>query len=114
MPPPLSLFRLAKSPVQIGLNDNSIIDAKEFHKLQAVYFQVMADVRNVDNESPDRRKLSKNYSGRNKESKKRHGTKIVGFSFCMLFNCFIIRIMKSKFKQIYYSTDGYRRGKLQY
>ena len=26
----------------------SVIDAKEFHKLQALYLQVMADVRNVD------------------------------------------------------------------
>ena len=31
--------------------------------------------------------FQKNYSGRNKESRKRRVTKIVGFSFCMLFNC---------------------------
>ena len=34
--------------ISLSLNDDSIIDAKEFHKLQAVYLQVMADVRNVD------------------------------------------------------------------
>ena len=34
--------------ISLSLNDNSIIGAKEFHKLQAVYLQVMADVRNVD------------------------------------------------------------------
>ena len=33
---------------RIELNDDSVIDAKEFHKLQTLYFQVMADVRNVD------------------------------------------------------------------
>ena len=32
----------------VSLNGDSIIDAKEFHKLQALYLQVMADVRNVD------------------------------------------------------------------
>ena len=34
--------------ISLSLNDDSIIDAKEFHKLQAVYLQMMADVRNVD------------------------------------------------------------------
>ena len=30
-----------------SLNDNNIINAKEFHKLHTLYLQVMADVRNV-------------------------------------------------------------------
>ena len=34
--------------ISLSLNDDSIIDAKEFHKLQAMYLQLMADVRNVD------------------------------------------------------------------
>ena len=34
--------------ISLSLNDDSVIDAKEFHKLQALYLQVMADVRNVD------------------------------------------------------------------
>ena len=34
--------------ISLSLNDDSIIDAKEFHKLQAEYLQVMADVRNVN------------------------------------------------------------------
>ena len=34
--------------ISLSLNDGSVIDAKEFHKLQALYLQVMADVRNVD------------------------------------------------------------------
>ena len=49
----------------------------------------MADVRNVDRkmEVQTEENSPKNYSGQNKESRKRHGTKIVGLSFCMLFNC---------------------------
>ena len=34
--------------ISLSLNDDSAIDAKEFHKLQALYLQVMADVRNAD------------------------------------------------------------------
>ena len=33
---------------KLSLNDNNVIDAKEFHKLHTLYLQVMADVRNVD------------------------------------------------------------------
>ena len=48
----------------------------------------MADVRNVDRKMKvQTEKIFKNYySGQNKEFKNRHGTKIVGLSFCMLFN----------------------------
>ena len=34
--------------ISLSLNDSSGIDAKEFHKLQILCLQVMADVRNVD------------------------------------------------------------------
>ena len=34
--------------ISLSLNDNSVFDAKEFHKLQTLYLQVMADIRNVD------------------------------------------------------------------
>ena len=34
--------------ISLSLNDDSVIDAIEFHKLQALYLQVMANVRNVD------------------------------------------------------------------
>ena len=34
--------------ISLSLNDDSVIDAKEFHKLQILYLQVMADVRNTD------------------------------------------------------------------
>ena len=34
--------------ISLSLNDDSVIDAKLFHKLQTLYLQVMPDVRNVD------------------------------------------------------------------
>ena len=34
--------------ISLSLNDDSVIDSKEFHKLQTLYLQVMADVRIVD------------------------------------------------------------------
>ena len=34
--------------ISLSFNDDSVIDAKEFQKLQNLYLQIMADVRNVD------------------------------------------------------------------
>ena len=34
--------------ISLSLNDGTVIDAKEFHKLQTLYLQLMAYVRNVD------------------------------------------------------------------
>ena len=33
---------------KISIDDDSVIDAKEFHKLQTLYLQLMTHVRNVD------------------------------------------------------------------
>ena len=51
--------------ISLSIDDGSVIDAKEFHKLQTLYLQLMTQVRNIDrkNESPSRRKLSKDYHG---------------------------------------------------
>ena len=48
---------------------NSVLDAKEFHKLQALYLQVMADVRNVDRRMKvhTEENFQKNYFRRNTE-----------------------------------------------
>ena len=75
--------------ISLSLNDDSVTDAKEFHKLQTLYLQVMADIRNVDRKIKVQTevKFSKNYSGQNKEPKATSRNKIVGFSFCMLFDC---------------------------
>ena len=34
--------------ISLSLNDNSVIDAKEFHKLQTLYLQLMTHVTNID------------------------------------------------------------------
>ena len=34
--------------ISLSINDDSVIDAKEFHKLQTLYLQLMAHVRKVD------------------------------------------------------------------
>ena len=34
--------------ISLSIDDDSIIDAKEFHKLQTLYFQLMTHVRNID------------------------------------------------------------------
>ena len=34
--------------ISLSLNDDSTINAKEFHKLQTLYLQVMTDIRSVD------------------------------------------------------------------
>ena len=34
--------------IRLSIDDDSIIDAKEFHKLQTLYLQLMAHVRNID------------------------------------------------------------------
>ena len=34
--------------ISLSIDDNSAIDAKEFHKLQMLYLQLMAHIRNID------------------------------------------------------------------
>ena len=34
--------------ISLSIDDGTIIDAKEFHKLQALYLQLMTFVRNID------------------------------------------------------------------
>ena len=34
--------------ISLSIDDGSVIDAKEFHKLQTLYLQLMAHIRNID------------------------------------------------------------------
>ena len=34
--------------ISLSIDDNSVIDAKEFHKLQTLYLQLMTHLRNID------------------------------------------------------------------
>ena len=36
--------------ISLSIDDGSVIDAKQFHKLQTLYLQLMTHVRNVDQE----------------------------------------------------------------
>ena len=51
--------------ISLSIDDDSVIDAKEFHKLQTLYLQLMAHIRNIDRKMKvkSRGKLSKDYHG---------------------------------------------------
>ena len=34
--------------ISLSIDDGSVIDAKEFHKLQTLYLQLMTHIRNID------------------------------------------------------------------
>ena len=83
-----------ESLISLRLDDGTVIDAKEFHKLQTLYLQLMTYVRNIDRKMKvqteesfqktimDEIKNFKNFWNKN------------SCSFCMLFNC------------LYYKKDG--------
>ena len=39
--------------IRLSIDDGSVIDAKEFHKLQTLYLQLMTHVRNIDRKMKD-------------------------------------------------------------
>ena len=51
--------------ISLRLNDDSVIDAKEFHELQTLHLQVMADVNYADRKMKVQTEdnLKNNYSG---------------------------------------------------
>ena len=52
--------------ISLSLDDDTVTDAKEFHKLQTLYLQLMTHVRNIDRKMKVQTgKLSKDYHGRN-------------------------------------------------
>ena len=82
--------------ISLSLNDNSVIDAKEFHKLQTLYLQLMTHIRNIDRKMKvqTEENFQKTIMDEITNLKKSTGTKIVGCSTCLLFNC------------LYYKKDG--------
>ena len=62
----LAIFQVL---ISLSLNDGTVIDAKEFHKLQTLYLQLMAYVRNIDRKMKvqTEENFKKNYHGRNKK-----------------------------------------------
>ena len=82
--------------ISLSIDDGSVIDAKEFHKLQTLYVQLMTYVRNIDRkmkvqtEENFQKTIMDEIINLNKGS----GTKVVGCSLCVLINC------------LYYKKDG--------
>ena len=89
----LAAFESLISP---SIDDGSIIDAKEFHKLQTFYLQLMTHVRNIDRKMKVQKEESfqKTIIDEISNLKKGYGTKVVGCSLCVLINC------------LYYKKDG--------
>ena len=81
--------------ISLSLDKDTVFDAKEFHKLQTLYLQVMTFVRNIDRKMKvqTEQNFQKTIMDEIKNLKS-SGTKIVCCSFCMLFNC------------LYYKKDG--------
>ena len=55
--------------ISLSLNDGTVIDAKEFHKLQTLYLQLTTYVRNIDQKMKVQTGVNfqKNYHGRSKK-----------------------------------------------
>ena len=47
--------------ISLSIDDGSVIDAKEFHKLQTLYLQMMTHVRNVDPNSKMKVRTEENF-----------------------------------------------------
>ena len=77
------------------IDDNSVIDAKEFHKLQTLYLQLMTHVKHIDRkmkvqtEESFQKTIMDEINGL-----KSSRSKAAGCSTCLLFNC------------LYYKKDG--------
>ena len=83
--------------ISLSIDDGTVIDAKEFHKLQTLYLQLMTHVRNIDRKM--KVEAEQNFQKTIMDEivnlkKSSGGTKIVGCSTCLLFNC------------LYYKKDG--------
>ena len=81
--------------ISLSLDDGTMINAKEFHKLQTLYLQLITHVRNIDRKMKVQTEESFQDTIMNEINiLKSSATKIVGCSTCLLFNC------------LYYKKDG--------
>ena len=81
--------------ISLSLDDGTVLDAKEFHKLQTMYLQLMTYVRNIDRKVKVQTEESFQKTIMDEISNlKSSGTKVVRVSLCVLFNC------------LYYKKDG--------
>ena len=75
--------------ISLSIDDGTVIVAKEFHKLQTLYLQLMTYVRNIDRKMKveTEENFQKTIMNEINNFKKSHGMKVVGCSACILFNC---------------------------
>ena len=99
--------------ISLSIDDDSVIDAKEFHKLQTLYLQLMTHVRNIDRkmkvqtEENFQKTIMDEIVNLKKALEQKQSVAVYAFYLI----AYIIRKMDKKFKQIYYSDGGYWRGK---
>ena len=99
--------------ISLSIDDGSVIDAKEFHKLQTLYLQLMTHVRHVDQkmkvqtEENFQKTIMDEINGLKKALERKQLVAV--HTFYLIAS--IIRRLDKKFKQIYYSDGGYWRGK---
>ena len=99
--------------ISLSIDDGSVIDAKEFHKLQTLYLQLMAHVRNIDRKMKveTEQNFQKTIMDEITNLKKALEQKQLVVVHVFYLIAYIIRKMDKKFNQIYYSDDGYWRGR---
>ena len=100
--------------ISLSIDDGSVIDAKEFHKLQTLYLQLMTHVRNVDRkmkvqtEENFQKTIMDEIVNLKKALEQKWSVAVHAFYLI----AYIIRKMDKKFKQIYYSDGRYCSGDL--
>ena len=99
--------------ISLRIDDGSVINAKEFHKLQTLYLQLMAHVRNIDRKMKvqTEQNFQKTIMDEIVNLKKALEQKELVVVHVFYLIAYIIRKMDKKFNQIYYSDDGYWRGR---
>ena len=74
--------------ISLSLDDGTVIDAKEIHKLQTLYLQLMTYVRNIDRKM--KLQTEENFQKTIMDeitNLKSSSTKVVSVSLCVLFDC---------------------------
>ena len=99
--------------ISLSLDDGTVIDAKEFHKLKTLYLQLMTYVRNIDRKMKvqTEENFQKTIMDEIVNLQKALEQKWSSFVYACYLIVYIIRKMDKKFKQNYYSDDEYWRGK---
>ena len=82
--------------ISLSLDDGTVINAKEFHKLQTLYLQLMTYVRNIDRKMKveTEKNFQKTIMKEINNFKKALEQKYSALVHCMLINC------------LYYKKDG--------